>query len=64
VIISSDPVRQPAFEFARARGQHGHAAGTSPVAGGSDQPRFPDAGGTFHHEQAARTLARRRQLPQ
>jgi hypothetical protein len=25
VIISSDPERQPVFEFARARGQHGHA---------------------------------------
>lgn len=29
MIISSHPVRQPAFEFARACGQHGHAAGTS-----------------------------------
>jgi hypothetical protein len=29
----------------------------------ADRPRFPDPGGTFHHEQAARSLARRRQLP-
>ena len=39
VIIFSDLVRHLAFEF--ARGQHGHAAGTSSVAGASDQRRFP-----------------------
>jgi hypothetical protein len=57
--LPDDPERQPALELAAAGGQHGHPAGSGPLARGPDQPCLPDPGSPLDHEQAATTAARR-----